>query len=566
MFKTGKPEKPGNEPVDIAAKAAKALEMVAARGDSEDGKVRVNVREGGIYVTVYPARGSGRDVDSAMVYNALREKEIVDINVAALTEAVIGKEAKPVRIADRKPLLDRDGQVKVVISEDGMEASVEILPPLGGKPFPAEQVKEALAKAGVVEGIMEDQIEAAVKQQNKHMKIVVARGSAAVDGSDAFIEYKFARNSEKVTPVELEDGRVDWHNLQLVENVQPGQVLAVRVPPTRGKLGKTVTGKILVPKPGKDVRLPKGKNAEVSQDGLTLIALIAGQVVSANGRINVYAIHEVKGDVDFSTGNIDFVGNVVVRGNVLSGFTVRAAGSVEVRGSVDGASIIAGGDVVILRGIQGKDRGQLIAGNNVYARFLEHAKVEAVGEVVVTEAIMHCDVNAGKKIEVNGKKGLIVGGLLRAGELVSAKVIGAKLGTRTEIEVGVIPEIRKELTRLTQEMGEKERNLIQVEKAFKMLSGAVEQGRQLAEKEKDLLLKLSETYEQLQEETNMLRERLSQTEKMLENATRGQVRATLTVHPGTKITIGNATVLIRDELAKVLFYLQDGEIRQGTVY
>lgn len=566
MFKTGKPDKPENETVDIAAKAAKALEMVAARGDSEDGKVRVSVREGGIYITVYPARGSGRDVDSAMVYNALREKEIVDINVAALTEAVIAKEAKPVRIAERKPLLDRDGQVKVVISEDGMEASVDILPPLGGKPFTAEQVKEALTKAGVVEGIMEDQIEAAVKQQAKHMRIVVARGSAPVDGNDALIEYKFERTQEKSKPVELEDGRVDWHNLQLVENVQPGQILAVRVPPTRGKLGKTVTGKILVPKPGKDVRLPKGKNVEVSEDGLTLTALIAGQVVSSNGRINVYAIHEVKGDVDFSTGNIDFVGNVVVRGNVLSGFTVRAAGSVEVRGSVDGASIIAGGDVVILRGIQGKDRGQLIAGNNIYARFLEHAKVEAVGEVVVTEAIMHCDVNAGKKIEVNGKKGLIVGGLLRAGELVSGKVIGAKLGTRTEIEVGVIPEIRKELNRLTQEIGEKERNLTQVEKAFKMLSGAVEQGRQLMDKEKDLLLKLSETYEQLQEETNMLRERLSQTEKMLENATRGQVRATQTVHPGTKISIGNATILIRDELAKVLFYLQDGEIRQGTVY
>ncbi|MGE5576414.1 MAG: FapA family protein [Syntrophothermus sp.] len=566
MFKTGKPDKPENETVDIAAKAAKALEMVAARGDSEDGKVRVSVREGGIYITVYPARGSGRDVDSAMVYNALREKEIVDINVAALTEAVIAKEAKPVRIAERKPLLDRDGQVKVVISEDGMEASVDILPPLGGKPFTAEQVKEALTKAGVVEGIMEDQIEAAVKQQAKHMRIVVARGSAPVDGNDALIEYKFERTQEKSKPVELEDGRVDWHNLQLVENVQPGQILAVRVPPTRGKLGKTVTGKILVPKPGKDVRLPKGKNVEVSEDGLTLTALIAGQVVSSNGRINVYAIHEVKGDVDFSTGNIDFVGNVVVRGNVLSGFTVRAAGSVEVRGSVDGASIIAGGDVVILRGIQGKDRGQLIAGNNIYARFLEHAKVEAVGEVVVTEAIMHCDVNAGKKIEVNGKKGLIVGGLLRAGELVSGKVIGAKLGTRTEIEVGVIPEIRKELNRLAQEIGEKERNLTQVEKAFKMLSGAVEQGRQLMDKEKDLLLKLSETYEQLQEETNMLRERLSQTEKMLENATRGQVRATQTVHPGTKISIGNATILIRDELAKVLFYLQDGEIRQGTVY
>jgi len=76
--------------------------------------------------------------------------------------------------------------------------------------------------------------------------------------------------------------------------------------------------------------LPKGKNVEISEDGQSLIAGIDGQVNYIDGKVSVFANYEVPADVDNSTGNISFVGNVIIRGNVLSGFTVEAGGSVEV--------------------------------------------------------------------------------------------------------------------------------------------------------------------------------------------------------------------------------------------
>ena len=32
------------------------------------------------------------------------------------------------------------------------------------------------------------------------------------------------------------------------------------------------------------------------------------------GKINVFPVYEINGDVDYSIGNIDFVGTVVIRG------------------------------------------------------------------------------------------------------------------------------------------------------------------------------------------------------------------------------------------------------------
>src|SRR5690606_15317621 len=123
----------------------------------------------------------------------------------------------------------------------------------------------------------------------------------------------------------------------------------------------------------------------------------------------------VPGDVDFSTGNIDFIGSVKVMGSVRNGFSVKAAGNVEIMGRLEGGFINTGGNIVVKEGIVGQGKGNIKAGGSVYARFLENAQVEARKDVLVGDSIMHSTVRAGGKIVVNGKKGKIVGGLCFAG-------------------------------------------------------------------------------------------------------------------------------------------------------
>ena len=50
---------------------------------------------------------------------------------------------------------------------------------------------------------------------------------------------------------------------------------------------------------------------------------------------------------------------------------------------------------------------------------------------------MHSNVRAGRTVKCVGAKGLIVGGLIQAGERVTASMIGNSMSTATVIEVGV---------------------------------------------------------------------------------------------------------------------------------
>ena len=99
---------------------------------------------------------------------------------------------------------------------------------------------------------------------------------------------------------------------------------------------------------------PLGRNVHMAEDGATLIADINGLVTFIGGKINVEEIFTVPGDVDLKTGNVMFLGTVIVQGNVEDGFSVKASGNIEVRGSVGKCEIIAEGDIIIHQGVAGK--------------------------------------------------------------------------------------------------------------------------------------------------------------------------------------------------------------------
>ena len=229
--------------------------------------------------------------------------------------------------------------------------------------------------------------------------------------------------------------------LDLIENVRAGQKLVTLTPHTEGIPGKNVLGEDIPGKDGKKIALPKGKNVNVSEDELELYAAVDGEAKIIDGKVNVYSVYEVKHDVDNSTGNIRFNGKVVVMGNVLTGFVIEAEGDVEVYGVVEGALIKSGGSIILHRGIQGMNRGELYCDGDLVARFIENSKIDVKGNVQ-SDAIMHSQVTCGKKLEATGRKGLLVGGTFKVGEEINAKVVGSPMATVTEIEVGVSPDLR----------------------------------------------------------------------------------------------------------------------------
>jgi len=66
---------------------------------------------------------------------------------------------------------------------------------------------------------------------------------------------------------------------------------------------------------------------------------------------------------------------------------------------------------------------------------------------------------AQKNIVVIGKRGLIAGGVCRAGGEIRAKTIGSSMATTTILEIGMEPELQEKVDELKEEMATIEDNL-----------------------------------------------------------------------------------------------------------
>ncbi len=520
-----------------------------------DGFYKIEQNDDGVFLTVNPPVGDGAPVREPIVMAELKNRDIEGVNFAAIMNIVREASGAPVKIAEATgPAAEPEVQVRV--DRDRMAAALEIVQPKGSRPLTLDEVLAKIHAAGVVQGIDMDAVRRAFDRPGT--PVTCARGDAAVNGADAFIKHAYDMNL-KGRPVELEDGRVDFKDLNLFTVVAENALLAEKVPPTQGTPGVDVLGQPIFPKPGKDMPLPLGKNVYAA--GNEIRSGIAGQLQLQNNKLHVLPVIEIKGDVDLSTGNVEFVGNVVVRGNVQSGFTVKADGNVEINGSVSGGSV-EGNSVVIRMGIQGAQRGCVRARENVTTKFIENATVSAGGDVMVNDVILHSHVSAGKRVIVEGRRGFIAGGHVLAAEEIRAKTVGTHLAVATDLEVGVNPAIRAEYNELRKNMKQNEISLDQAQKALTVLRNVNQAS--LPPERREMLLKLTKAQFNLAGQVDTMRKRLTEIELLFEEMRYGRIRVSDVVYPGVKVVIGQLVKPIRETLKYVSFYAEDGEIKIGS--
>ena len=452
--------------------------------------------------------------------------------------------------------------VAVSVSEDRMSAFVQLMDPDAAGSLSKEGLEQLLKANGVVFGILEDAIADFLINPLSYVStpLLIAQGVHPVPGEDGFIENLFNPEFRQRKPMELEGGAVDYRQLMQLSNASKGQLIAQRVLQTKGTPGMSVTGESISGKDGKEVRFKLGKNVVVDAEKMNMYAVIDGLVtVTERGKINVFPVYEVNGDVDYSVGNIDFIGTVVVRGNVLSGFRVKAAGDIRITGGVEGAEVEAEGSVDIASGIFAAGKGFVKAGVDVKSSFMQEANVYAGQNVIVSQSILHSNVRAGKSVICKGVKGLIVGGSVQAGEYIQARTVGNTTSTATALEVGVSPELRAELVQLRSSIKHISENLDKTEKALTLLDQMAAAGT-LTQEKFDMRTKLQAARRAATEELAAAKERIWEIESSLEDIEKAMVEITGTVYAGTKVVIGRYTRFIKDSTTRVAFQLQGGEI------
>ncbi|MDK2932312.1 MAG: uncharacterized protein PWP27_122 [Clostridiales bacterium] len=521
---------------------------------------KLEYRAEGVFLTILPFTKTGKRLNVSDILNLVEKKQLKNYDKEKILEAISKNDGLEYRIAEPQEEVKINATATVKILPNKMKAMLKIIPPEGGEMLTYEEIVNILEKEKVVFGIDYNTIESISKFPIYNEEILVAQGVEPIHGENGKMKYHFQLSKNR-TPKILEDGRVDFHELNLIENVHAGDVLITAIPPTLGTPGTNVFGEEIAAIPGKPAIFPKGKNVEISEDGQKLLASIDGQVVIVDKKVNVLPLYEVNGNVDNSTGNINFVGNVVVKGNVLTGFTIESGGTVEVQGVVEGATIKAAGDIVLRRGMQGLNKGVLISDGNIIAKYIEHSRLTAKGDIKC-EAIMHSMIECGGVLVLGGKKGLIVGGLAKVGKEINAKVIGSPMATTTELEVGVDPTIRDRYKVLKKEITVTEEEIKKIDQAIELLQ-KLEALHRLDDSKRIFLDKSLKTKLYLKNKLITLRNEFSDISKRLEEESNGKIKVQNLIYPGTKISIGSCMMYVKENIKYVTLYRDGADIKIG---
>lgn len=435
------------------------------------------------------------------------------------------------------------------LSADKLYAWMLVFPPAGqGAELSRAMLLQALDGQGIAYGVDQRLMDRLPHDEKRYFTLfLIARGKPAFDGKNGNIVDYFPRIVERVLEVDEFD-QVDYTALNLIHNVKEGQEICRLVHPTEGEPGYTVLNQEIPAKSGKAVPLPKGRNTEINAEGDALVALMAGHVEFTGHNFQVKPVLDIAGNVDFSTGNIKFLGDVNIKGDVLTGFTVRAMGSIWVGGVIEaGSTVEAGGDLTVVKGILGDGSTTVRAQRCIFSKYVENATIY-VRENLQTDAIINGSIYCDGEVLVRSGRGSIIGGQIWAAEKVSATTIGSKAECRTSITLGGLPctnfereLVRKELKELE---GELERLECQLDSPVK--ASLISKVRVKLNTAELRLQHLEEDLEDIQEELRRLEEN-------------GRLECGV-AYAGTEIRIGDETVRLRQENRQCIAKMMCGEI------
>lgn len=530
--------------------------LIANTGPKIDGRYEISANDAGVYLSVWAPGNDGWPVSKAAIIQDLTDRKCTNFDSDFISVTIREAIGAPVLIVSSQlSVLPSENLVRVKVGYKRLEARVSVNIPVDRPPVTYLQLLADLKAAGVCYGIDEDALNM-LTQTHTATNIICARGTPPCKGDNAFLKYYIDPDSQG-RPVELEDGRVDFKETNNFLCVEEGQLLVEKIPATPGTPGTDVFGLPLPPKSGNDIQMPVGQNV-INVDDWRLYAAINGHLhIFLDKRINVIPIIVIDGDVDYSTGNIDFKGSIIVRGSVQPDFFVKAGGNVEVCGTISGGTVEAN-NIIVRKGIQGMKRSVIKVRERLVANFIESATVFADEDVIVNDVILTSSVYAGSRVIVEGGRGLIRGGRVSAGELIRASTIGNQSGVVTEIAVSANSLLKDELISLHQQIKKAEVTYNELQLA---MSHFRNQGsKHLSSEKRERYTKHELEYKTLPDRVETMKQRITNIERILNTTKPGRVRVSGYIYPGTIVFICSLTKSINDSLQFVSFYVVGGEI------
>jgi len=416
-------------------------------------------------------------------------------------------------------------EIKIEISEDNLEA--KLYPP--DKKTDIEDIKNAIREKGINYGLRnEEEIKNYIKSGSQE-PLAVAMGKKPVEPVNAEIKCHFSENYLNVGSID-EEGNIDFMDRGEVPFVDEGELLAEKIPMKEGAPGTDIFSNAITVEEPKDIMIKAEQNTRIDEATSKVYSTLRGKPhISVDGKISVLNVHEIKGDVDFRTGHIEFNGNIIIHGTVKPGFKV-SGNDITVE-EISGGEIEAKGFLEVKSGLS---RGKIFAEQGLSAKFINQSKINALGNISVEKEILESDIKTSGIF--TAPSGKIISSVISAKGGIEAKQIGTEVSAPSTLEIGssayldhLLNPLNEELETLDKTLEELQNSKVKESEKNKKAHIEIAEKAQIQDKANQALKKLNEhfdlvsmkgdstTLEDIQEKIDNLTKKVNEYEKIMEN-------------------------------------------------
>lgn len=357
-----------------------------------------------------------------------------------------------------------DNAIRVSLSGDGMTATLRIV----AGTDPANVTDMVIRSVAQARGVMiTERLEQSIKDITQQYdpesaddaEYTIAQGTPPMHGEDGRLELdeaitevldrkaKLKRRRPSMNddnePAEAIEGDACHYQRSTIAAVKEGDRIGKLVQPTVGTDGTDVCGACATARHGAPSPVLIDSNTIEQTDDGTLTARVSGLLDTGDNSLRIMQDLVINGDVDFSTGNVEFDGNITIERGVKDCFVVESTGSIRVEGQAEAATLRAKRDTVLLRGMTGREKGEIDAGRDVRAKFIDSATLTVGRDLHIDREMTHCTVRVGR--DIIGPDAVMHGGECTVGGSVELAQIGSESNTATTLRLGSWPDIDRVL-------------------------------------------------------------------------------------------------------------------------
>ncbi|WP_218353603.1 FapA family protein [Alteromonas lipotrueiana] len=397
-----------------------------------------------------------RELDSKSLWKELNEGQYKTFYISQNTlKSACDKANHYFKTNDNTKVRERIGErrnteVEFKISSDGLSAGVVFTAPYGGR-LPTIAILHNMAEhAGICRGLSFKRLEQLLTELSNAapgsiIEGEIARGLPPKDGRNSKFVPLVPNALERVLKPQVDDNdRVNMRNLGEVICVKVNAPVLRRTEPSQGRHGFDVKGNILTAKPGCWQEFKMGKGTAISEhDSNILVATISGMPKYRNQVMDVDDTFICSG-VNVGSGHVSYDGAVLVNGDVTEKMEIKASGDVTINGFVESARIEAGGDIIVTEGAMGKvdDDGagyscQLTAKGSIHVQHGQGIDMQCSGNITVGRQLAYSRIQCGGSVTV-GQVAKPMGNLFACEIIsqgtISAGTLGAVSGSTLKID------------------------------------------------------------------------------------------------------------------------------------